>query len=197
MTTTPTRPARRLAPADLALVAFFAALTATCALIPGIPLGSGVPITLQTFAIGLGAAVLGARRGTLAVLLYVVLGLAGLPIFSGGAGGLAVLAGPSVGYILAWPFATLLIGFLVERLPRQRVVASIPLVFACVLAGSVVFIHPMGIVGLWLRIPETSFGQAVLYDLPFWPGDLVKCALVAVVAVSVHRAFPDLLPRRR
>src|SRR6185436_7957568 len=71
---------------------------------------SGVPITLQTFAVILAGLVLGWRRGGLAALLYVVLGLAGLPIFSGGVGGVAVLAGPSVGYLLAFPLGAALAG---------------------------------------------------------------------------------------
>jgi biotin transport system substrate-specific component len=90
---------------DLALIAGFAALIAVCAILPAIPTTTAVPITLQTFAVLLAGAVLGARRGCLAVLLYIAAGVAGLPIFSGGASGLAVLQGPSVGYIVGFPLA--------------------------------------------------------------------------------------------
>jgi len=183
---------------DLALVAFFGAFIAVCAIIPAINVGIGqVPITLQTFGVGLAAACLGAKRGTLAVLLYIAVGLAGVPIFANGNGGIGVLAGPSVGYIVAWPLATLLIGFLVERAPRGKLATSAPLIFACVIAGSIVFIHPLGIVGMDARIVGFSFADAFKTDLIFWPGDLIKSALTAIVAASVHRAFPDLLPRRR
>ncbi len=127
---------------DLALIAGFAALIAACALLPGITVGtSGVPITLQTFGVLLAGAVLGATRGFLAVALYVVVGLAGLPIFSGGAGGVGVLAGPSVGYLLGFAPAAFLCGFLVERLPRHKLATSVPLIF---LAGwfSSLALHP-------------------------------------------------------
>src|SRR5687768_11898106 len=100
---------------DLALIAGFAALIAICALLPAIKVGAGiVPITLQTFGVLLAGAVLGARRGFLAVVLYLVVGAAGLPVFSGGAAGVAVFAGPTAGYLLGFPLAAGFCGFLVE-----------------------------------------------------------------------------------
>ncbi|WP_100414655.1 biotin transporter BioY [Mumia flava] len=193
----PIRVAHRSPAADVALIALFAALIAACALLPAINVGLPVPITLQTFAVGLAGAVLGARRGFLAALLYVVAGLAGLPIFSGGAGGLGVLAGPTVGYILAFPLAAWMTGFLVERIPRERVALSVPLVFASALAANFLFTHPMGIVGMALRVPDLTLAGAFRIDVVFWPGDAVKSFAVAIVAVAVHRAFPSLLPARR
>lgn len=187
---------RRSTPADVALIAGFAALIAVCALLPAIPTGTPVPITLQTFAVLLAGACLGARRGFLAVLLYLVVGAAGLPVFSGGASGFPVLVGPSAGYLLGFPFAAALTGFLVERLPRRRVATSIPLITLAGLAGSFAFIHTLGITGLVL-LADLTWGQAFVADLVFWPGDVVKNLAVGVVATAVHRAFADLLPRRR
>ncbi|WP_256451831.1 biotin transporter BioY [Leucobacter allii] len=86
-------PRRRSVATDLALVATFAALIAVCSIIPGISLGPAA-VTLQTLAILLTGAVLGATRGLLAVLLYIAVGAAGLPIFSGGAAGLAPSPAP-------------------------------------------------------------------------------------------------------
>ena len=82
---------------DLALIAVFAALIAAFSLTPAIPITGGVPITLQTLAVVLAGLVLGPWRGFLATLLYLAVGFAGLPVFAGGAAGLAVLAKPSVG----------------------------------------------------------------------------------------------------
>lgn len=181
---------------DVALIAGFAALIAVCALLPAIVVGSsGVPITLQTFGVLLAGAVLGAKRGFLAVLLYVVVGLAGLPIFSGGVGGLAVLAGPSVGYLLAFAPAAFLCGFLVERLPRAKVATSVPLIFLAGWISSLLVIHPLGIAGLVVRL-DLSWMDAFVVDLAYWPGDIAKNLAMALVATAVHRAFPDLLPRR-
>lgn len=180
---------------DLALIASFAALIAVCALLPAIPVGGLVPITLQTFGVLLAGTVLGARRGFLAVLLYLAVGAIGLPVFSGGAAGLAPFAGPSAGYLIAFPFAALLAGFLVERLPRKRIGTSIPLIFAAGFVSSLIFIHPLGALGLAWRA-DMSIGAAFLFDLTFIPGDIVKNILMALVATAVHRAFPALLPTR-
>lgn len=181
---------------DLALIACFAAIIAVCAILPAITVAGPVPITLQTFGVLLTGAVLGARRGLLAVLLYLAVGAAGLPVFSGGAGGLAVFAGPTAGYLIGFPLAAMLCGFLVERLPRRRIATSVPLIFLSGLVSSAVFIHTLGIAGLVLRADMTA-QQAFLTDVVFWPGDVVKNILTAVVATAVHRAFPDLVRRRR
>ena len=181
---------------DIALIAGFAALIAVCAISPAINIGGPVPVTLQTFGVLLSGAVLGARRGFLAALLYVVAGAAGLPIFSGGAAGLAVLTGPSAGYLIGFPLAAGLCGFIVERLPRRAIQTSLPLIFAAGLASSAVFIHTFGMAGLVLRIPTTWAG-AFDIDRFFWFGDVLKNIGVAIVATAVHRAFPDLLETLR
>jgi biotin transport system substrate-specific component len=185
----------RRAGTDIALIAAFAALIAVCALLPAIKLAGPVPITLQTFAVLLSGAVLGMRRGFLAVLLYVVAGAAGLPIFSGGAAGLAVLTGPSAGYLVGFPLAAGLCGFIVERLPR-RSLASVPAIFTAGIVSSAVFIHTFGMAGLVLRA-DMTWAQAFDVDKIFWIGDVVKNVAMAVVATAVHRAFPDLLGSRR
>jgi biotin transport system substrate-specific component len=187
--------ARRTTSTDLALIAGFAALIAACALLPTIEVGI-VDITLQTFAVLLAGAALGAKRGFLAALLYVVVGTAGMPIFSGGGAGYAVLTGPSGGYLVGFPLAAGLCGFLVERLPRHKVATSVPLIFLAGLVGSFAFIHPLGIAGLVLRA-DMTWTEAFRLDLTFWLGDAIKNAAMALVATAVHRAFPDLLPRRR
>lgn len=185
---------RRSTSTDLALIAGFAALVAVCALLPTIEVGI-VDITLQTFAVLLAGATLGARRGFFAVLLYVAVGAAGLPVFSGGAAGLGVLAGPSGGYLIGFPLAAALCGFIVERLPRRKLATSVPLILLAGLAGSFAFIHPLGIAGLVLRA-DLTWTEAFRVDLAFWIGDVIKNLAMALVATAVHRAFPDLLPRR-
>ena len=190
------RPARRRSTAtDLALVATFAALIAVCSVVPGFSLGPAA-ITLQTFAILLCGAILGSGRGFLAVALYLAVGAIGLPVFSGGAAGLAPFAGPTVGYLVSFPFAAWLTGFIVERLPRHKIATSIPLIFAAGLAANLVFIHTLGPLGLAWRA-DMSVGAAFVFDLAFWPGDLLKTLLMALVATAVHRAFPALLPHRQ
>ena len=96
-------------------IALFAALIAVLGLVPKIDLISGVPITAQSLGIMLCGTVLGARRGALAVLLFLGLVAAGLPLLSGGRGGLGVFAGPSVGYLVGFPIAAFVAGLVVER----------------------------------------------------------------------------------
>lgn len=177
---------------DIALIAAFAALIAVCAILPAITLAGPVPVTLQTFGVMLAGAVLGSRNGFLAVLLYIVVGLAGLPVFAQGTAGVGVLAGPSAGYLLAFPFGAALTGAIVERLPRARL-SSAPLVFVAAMLGTAL-VHAVGICVLVLRF-DLSWAAAWAADVPFWLGDTLKSIAVAIVATAVHRAFPDLLHR--
>jgi biotin transport system substrate-specific component len=193
--TMPHSPARRNTGTDLALIAGFAALIAVCAILPSINVAGPVPITLQTFGVLLTGAVLGARRGFLAVLLYLVIGAAGLPVFAGGSAGLGVFSGPTVGYLVGFPLAAGCCGFVVERLPRRAVQTSVPLIFLAGLVGSALFIHTLGMAGLVWRL-DISWSAAFDIDKVFWIGDLIKNLVMALVATAVLRAFPDLLPAR-
>ena len=85
---------------SLAHIALFAALIAVLGLVPKIDLAAGVPITAQSLGIMLCGTVLGARRGALAVLLFLGLVALGLPLLAGGRGGLGVFASPTVGFLI-------------------------------------------------------------------------------------------------
>lgn len=196
-----TRPGgrRRWDATDLSLIGVFTALVAAASLAPAVPLAAGVPITLQTLAIMLTALLLGPARAFAAVGLYVLLGLAGLPILAGFRGGLAVLAGPSAGYLIAFPFAAAVTGALAALVLRRRrpspAVRAVAL-FGAALAGSLLVVHPAGIVGLMVNA-RLGLPTAVAADLAFLPGDVLKCAVAVAVALTVHRAFPGLLGPRR
>lgn len=186
----------RSAVTDVALISTLAAFIAVCALLPSFSVGGmAVPITLQTFGVMLAGVLLGARRGALAVLLYLAVGLAGLPVFAQGTGGLAVLGKPSLGYLLAFPLAAALAGFLVtraRRLPARWLPVAI---FGAAMAGSLLFTHPIGITVMGARL-GMSASEAIAAGAVFLPGDIIKNVLVAVVASAVFRAFPDMLERR-
>ena len=180
---------------DIALVAAFAALISASAYIGAIPVGSaGVPITLQTLTVMLAGCVLGPVRGFSAVTLYLALGAVGLPVFAEHSSGVGVFSGPSGGYLISFPLAAALAGFLVKYVARDRRTRAL-VVFFCSLAGSVLVIHTMGIAGMKLYF-DVTWREAATYDMPFWIGDLVKTSLVAMIAAEVHRAFPQLLQRR-
>lgn len=180
---------------DLALIATFAALIAVCAVSAALPIGvNGVPITLQMFGIFLAGAVLGAKRGFLAVVLYLVVGAAGLPIFAGGSSGIAPFTGVTGGYLWAFPFAALIVGLAVERARRHNVAVTA----GVVIAGGIV-----AVVVVWLA---GATGIALYANTPLWatiktsfayvPADVVKLVVAAIVAAAVHRAFPALLATR-
>lgn len=183
-------PARRAAATDIALVGTGAALVAVCSLL-AVPVGtSGVPITLQTFGVLLVGALLGSRRGAFAVLLYLLVGLAGLPVFAEGTGGLATFAKPSVGYLLAFPLAAWVVGLVVER----GSVGFVPQVVRLTLGGlaGTAVIYAIGVPVLAARI-GVSLGEAVALNVVFLPFDAIKLAVVVVVAAAVHRAYPGLI----
>ena len=197
---TPARRRTRWNATDLGLIAVFAALVAGSALIAAIPVGGlGVPITLQTLAVMLTGLALGPGRAFAAVGLYVLLGLAGLPIFSGGRSGLGVLAGPSAGYIIGFVFAATAVGWLTVVVLRRT--AGRPgrfravLLFAAAMVSSIVFIHGLGILGMMVNA-KLDFSKAFLADLVFYPGDVIKNVLAVTIALALHKAFPDLLIRR-
>ena len=180
---------------DLGLIAVFAALVAGSALIAAIPVGGlGVPITLQTLAVMLTGLVLGPGRAFAAVGLYVLLGLAGLPIFSGGRSGLGILAGPSAGYIIAFPLAAAAVGWLAVVIIRRTVKYRGALLFAAAMVSSIVLVHALGVLGMVVNA-KLELSKAVLADLAFYPGDIIKNVLAVTIALALHKAFPDLLVR--
>lgn len=182
---------------DLALVAVFAALIAAFSLAPAVPLpGNAVPITLQTLAIALTAMIIGPWRGAAATLLYLVIGFAGLPVFAGGASTLAVLAKPSAGYLISFPIYAIVVGLLARLALRRTNWLRPALLVVAGLVGSFLVVHPLGILGMAQNIP-TSLGKAFTLDIAFWPGDVVKTVVAALIATAVHKAFPALAARRR
>lgn len=183
-------------PRDLSLIGVFAALIAAFGVMPAIPLGGvGVPITLQTLAVVLTGLVLGPVRGFAAAGLYCVVGLVGLPIFANFSGGPGVLAGPSGGYVVSFPFVALAAGALAVVAVRKATrTLRIVLLILAGLVGGVVVGHAFGIAGMMVNL-HLSPGAALAADAVFIPADVVKVVIAAFIAASVHRAFPDLLRR--
>lgn len=159
--------------ADVLLVLAGTGLVAGAAQI-SIPLPfTPVPITGQTFAVLLTGAALGARRGAAAIVLYVLEGLAGLPVFAGGASGLARLLGPTGGYLLGFIAAAYLTGTLAER-GWDR---TIRWAAAAMAAGNlVIYLFGVPWLAIFLGWPKAVTGGL----LPFIPGDLLKLAAAAL-----------------
>jgi biotin transport system substrate-specific component len=132
-----------------------------------------VPITLQPWAVLLVGAALGARRGAIALLLYLLEGLAGLPVFAGPVAGPAYFAGPTAGYLLAFPLAAFLVGRLAQRGWDRRPWTALPaLLMGHALILAVGFAWLAGVVGL-----RRGFLDGVAR---FWIGDVLKILLAAI-----------------
>jgi len=179
--------------AGLAMTATFVGIIAAMGLVPAVQLPVfPVPITLQSMGVMLAGAVLGRWRGAAAVLVFLALVALGLPLLSGGRGGLGVFFGPSVGFLLGFPVAAFVIGWLSERLATARSLLRGVMVNV---VGGIVVLYAFGTVGVALvaHLPLTA---ALWGNLFFLVGDVVKAILAAVVARSVHQAMPGLLPTR-
>ena len=144
-----------------------------------IPIGP-VPIVLQNLFVLLSGLLLGWKWGLVSVSLYLLLGVIGLPVFSGGSGGIGHLMGPTGGYLLSYLPAVAIIG-LISRLGRGKTRIETVLDVTALILGSIV-IYVCGF--LWLAwITGLSLNRAVYVGvIPFLPGDGIKIAVALVVA---------------
>jgi biotin transport system substrate-specific component len=183
----------RLSSRDLALVATFAGLVAALGLVPAVsPFGFPVPVTAQSLGVMLAGAVIGKWRGAAALVLLLALVALGLPLLAGGRGGLGVFAGPSVGYLLGYPVAAFVVGWLTElggapyRL-SWGIVANV--------IGGIVVLYAIGIPGVAWRA-DISIQAAAAGNGYFVLGDSIKAVVAALVARGVHAAYPGLIRSR-
>jgi biotin transport system substrate-specific component len=178
---------------DLAYIALFAAITAVLGLLPAVQVGP-VPITAQTLGVMLAGSILGARRGFLSQLLFLVLVAIGLPVLPGGGGGLAVFAGATAGYLFSWPIAAFVIGLLTERFWARYNLAWGVLANV---VGGIVVVYAIGVPVL-KAVAGLPWSDAVwLGAAVFIPGDLVKAVVAAGIAVQVRRSYPVIERPRR
>jgi biotin transport system substrate-specific component len=177
---------------NLSFIALFAALIAALGLIPKIDLAFGVPITAQGLGVMLCGTVLGARRGFLAVLLFLFLVALGLPLLAGGRGGLGVFVGPTAGYLAGFALAALVTGLVAERVPARGLAIGMSL---AAIAGGILVMHFCGIIGMALVLDKT-LGEATMLALPFIPGDLVKAVLAGLITATLVRARPEAVLSR-
>lgn len=169
---------------DMAYIAVFTALLAVCAWI-SVPMPWGVSYTLQTMGVFLAVGVLGGKRGTLAVLVYLLLGAVGVPVFSGFRGGAAALLGTTGGYIAGFLFSALVMWAMERLLGKKLTVLALSMVVGlavCYAFGTawymVVYTQSSGPVAL-----GTVLGWCVT---PFILPDLVKIALALLLTARLR-----------
>ncbi|MBD1380241.1 biotin transporter BioY [Metabacillus arenae] len=170
---------------DMTYIALFTAIMAALGFIPPLFLAfTPVPITLQTLGVMLAGGILGSRLGALSQIVFLFLVAAGLPLLSGGRGGLAVFTSPSAGYLLGYAFAAFGIGYMIERFRSVS--------FWKVLLTNILF----GILLIYLfGIPVQAFFMNVdvihtaKLSLVYLPGDLLKAVMAAFLVGRLRKAI--------
>lgn len=170
---------------DMAYIAMFAVVMAVCAWI-SIP--AAVPFTLQTLGVFLAVGMLGGKRGTLAVLIYLLLGAVGMPVFAGFNGGLGYMLGSTGGYIVGFLLSALTMWGFEAALGRKTWVLAVSMVLGlavCYAFGTawfmVVYAKNTGAIGLM-----TALGWCVI---PYIVPDLVKIALALLLQKLLSTAI--------
>ncbi len=170
----------------IVFTALFAALTAACAFI-SIPVpGTPIPIVLQNMMAVLSGMLLGPFLGTTSTAVFILAGLLGLPVFSGGTGGFAKLMSPTGGFIIGYAISSLLAGMILGKpgLDGKKHIARTILAalfgFAIMYVPGVLhFMHSM----------EKSFRETMaLCVIPYLPGDLIKMVLCILISIPLRRS---------
>lgn len=174
---------------DMAYIAAFTVLIAICSWI-SIP--TLVPFTLQTFAVFLSVSVLGGKRGTAAVIIYVLLGAIGVPVFAGFSGGLGIILNNTGGYIIGFILSALIMWLMESVLGRKLWVQGLSMVLgiiACYAIGTIwfmlVYMRTTGPVGV-----GTVLGWCVI---PFLIPDAVKIALALTLGNALKKPLGKIM----
>lgn len=169
---------------EIALISLFVALTAVCAWI-SIPMT--IPFTLQTFAIFAASGILTTKGSLTAIIVYCLLGIAGVPVFSGMRGGIGVLLGATGGYIIGFLFTALTVGLITKKFGK-----SIPVLAISMVIGAVLY-YTFGTA--WYIVVYTNTKSAVgiaaalhMCVIPFIIPDLIKIAAAILVVKTVKRS---------
>lgn len=168
---------------DMVYIALFAVLIAICSWI-SIP--ATVPFTLQTFGVFVAVGTLGGKRGTLAVLIYLLLGAIGIPVFAGFKGGIGALLGTTGGYILGFLLSALVMWGMEKLLGKKIWMLGLSMILGllvCYIFGTawfmLVYARTVGAIGLW-----TALGWCVF---PFILPDIAKIAVALIVCRRIAK----------
>jgi len=176
---------------SLIMASLFAAVTAVMAQV-SIPIPfSPVPLTGQTFAVFLSGAVLGSRLGALAMIVYILLGAIGLPVFAQARAGIGVIIGHTGGYLIGFVVGAYILGKIVEAYPNAGIWRLLSGMAVCL-----AITYTLGAIQLALVLGWPAQKAVMLGIVPFVPLDILKMVLAAGVAVSVRRSLlaAGLLP---
>lgn len=167
---------------DMTLIALSAVLIAICAWI-SIP--TAIPFTMQTFGVFLTLCILGGKKGTIAICIYLLLGLIGMPVYAGGTSGIGVIFGNVGGYMIAWIVAGFVMWGMEVMFGKKNWVLILAMLFGlflCYILGTIWFMilytRNLGEIGLWTALSLCVF--------PFVIPDLLKLALAYIVQKRIR-----------
>lgn len=174
---------QKLLTKDLVFIALGTAVI--CVLAPISLTVSLVPFTLSTLAIYVCAAISGARKGTLSVLIYILIGAVGVPVFSSFTGGIHKLAGLTGGYIVGYIFCALAEGLLIDRFPRKF------WIYPAAMALGTVLLYTFGTIWFMVIGGGSLIPALTACVIPFLPFDGLKMAAACAVAYPVRRQLAN------
>lgn len=168
----------KLSVQDICSIAIMTAIMAVMAQI-SIPMPLGVPMTMQTFAVTLAGVILGSKKGGLSILIYVLLGAVGVPVFAGLSGGLQNLAGPTGGFIISFPIMAYLIGKGMELRKKKGM-------FVLFLILGTAANYVIGVIMFCLMMQASVWTGISACVLPFIPTAIIKAVVASVLGLQIH-----------
>lgn len=165
---------------NLILISFLAALTGILSQI-ALPLPfTPVPVNLATLGVCLSGVLLGSKNGALSQIVYILLGILGIPVFSNFSSGIGILVGPTGGYILGYVVAAFAIGLLTKqgltKMPNYLISMTLGIIL-CYILGTIWFM---------IITKNTLYQSLIMCVLPFIPGDILKIVLASLLSVKLR-----------
>ena len=163
---------------DICSIAIMTAITVVMAQI-SIPMPMGVPMTMQTFAITLAGVILGSKKGGLSILVYVLLGAIGVPVFAGFSGGVQNLIGPTGGFIISFPIMAYVIGLGVEHRKKKGM-------FVLMLILGTVLNYVVGVAMFCIIMNSSVMTGITACVLPFIPTAIIKAVVEVLLGLQIR-----------
>ncbi len=149
----------------------------------------GVPITFQVLLVLLTALILGPHKGAFSILIYVLLGAVGLPVFAGGQAGIGVILGPTGGYLIGFIVAAFIVGYIAKINSSNNLIT----LFMASIVGLLI-IYVLGTIQFALVMKMSALKAITMAVLPYIPLDLVKVVIASSVAVAVLARLEETAP---
>ena len=167
------------------ICALFVAFISICSQI-AIYIGP-VPISMSLFAIFMASLLLGMKYGTISVIVYILLGITGIPVFAGARGGFAIILGPTGGFLIGYILCALIVGFVSSRFINKKIYMGIGMII------SVIVCYIPGILWHYIITGNTIFMSLKLCVIPFIPGDVIKIIISLILYSKISKRLNSII----